>query len=136
MIIIDTCNTSSAIDIEGAETYFTNISLNDFPGENISDIVTHALRHIKVMCGAYDIYPKLGMTLLLKVWKTSSDIFNQSILNYYSDTDEVETKYYPKDPCLTENKNSYAKYVPAGVCGYLPDEYENIFKNIRWSALA
>ena len=67
MIIIDTCNTSSAIDIEGAETYFTNISLNDFPGENISDIVTNALRHIKVMCGAYDIYPKLGMTLLLKV---------------------------------------------------------------------
>ena len=80
-MIIYACNNSAAIDIEGAEKAFTNLFLNVFPGENISDISTPALRHIKVMRGAYALPPKLGKTLLLKVCKTSSEIFNQSILD-------------------------------------------------------
>ena len=49
MIILDACNTSAAIYIEGAEKCFNNLSLNDFPGENIYDISTTVLRYIKVM---------------------------------------------------------------------------------------
>ena len=96
MMILDTCNISATIDIEGADNYFTNLSLNYFPGEDISDLATTVLRHIKFMCGAYALPQKLGTTLLLKVCKTSSDISNQNILNYYSDSGEMETKYYPK----------------------------------------
>ena len=37
----------------------------------------------------------------------------------------METNYYPKYPCLMENDNSFAKYVPVGVCGYLRMSMEN-----------
>ena len=47
----------------------------------IFDLSTTAIKHIKVVCGAYDFPPKLGKTILSKVCKTSSDIFNQNILN-------------------------------------------------------
>ena len=122
-MVLYTCNNSSTIDIEGAEKYFTNLPLNNFPDEKISDIATTDIRHIKVMRGTYALHPKLGTTLLLKVCKTSIEIFNQNILNYYSDTNELETKYYPKDPCMMENDNGNSKYGPVGVCGYLQDEY-------------
>ena len=35
----------------------------------------------------------------------------------------METEYYSKHPRLMENDNSYPKYGPFGVCGYLQDEY-------------
>ena len=123
MMILDACNNSAVINIECSEKALTNIPLNYFPGENISDLSTTSIRHIKVMRGMYPIPPKLGTNLLLKVWKTSGDIFNRSILNYYADTDETETKYYIKYPSIMENYNSYAKYVPVGSFGYLQDKY-------------
>ena len=76
MMILDVCNTSDAIIIEGAEKPFTNISLNGFHGENISDLATTALRNIKGMRSAYALHQKIGTTILMKVYKTSSDILN------------------------------------------------------------
>ena len=73
------------------------------------------------MCGVYNTPPKLGTALLLKFWNTSSDIFNRNILNYCADTNEMETKYYSKEPHLMENENDYEKYGPVGVCGYIQD---------------
>ena len=40
LMIIGAYNNSAAIDIEGAEKAFTNLPLNDFTGENISDLDT------------------------------------------------------------------------------------------------
>ena len=76
MMILDACNTSAAINIEGAEKSFKALTLSDFPGENVSDLVTVALKYIKIMSGAYVHPPKLGTLLLLKMCKSSSDIFN------------------------------------------------------------
>ena len=80
--------------IEGAGKAFTNISLNEYSGENISDLASTAIRHTKVMRGTYALTRKLGTTLFLKIWRTSSDNFNKNILNYYADTDEMENKYF------------------------------------------
>ena len=43
----------TAIDIEGAEKAFKALTLSDFPGENVSDLARVALKHIKIMSGAY-----------------------------------------------------------------------------------
>ena len=74
MMIIDDRNISDEIDIEVPEKAFINLSLNVFPGENISDLDTTVLRHINIMCGADILPPNLGMTLLLKFCKTLSEI--------------------------------------------------------------
>ena len=76
MMILDSCNTSAAIDIEGAEKSFGALQLADFPGENVSALATAALKFIKIMHSAYALPPKLGTMLLLKVSKMSSKIFN------------------------------------------------------------
>ena len=73
IVTLDTCNISDAIDIKGKLKYFADLSLHDLPGENISDIATTALRNIKVSRGVYALLPKLGMTVPLKVCKTSNE---------------------------------------------------------------
>ena len=52
MRILDACSTSTAINIEGAEKSFNALTLFDFPGENMSDLATIALKKIKIMSGA------------------------------------------------------------------------------------
>ena len=69
------------------------------------------------MRGAYYIPSKICTNILLKVWKTSSEIFNWNIISYYAYTDEMETKYYIKDTRLRENYDSNDKYGLVGVCG-------------------
>lgn len=135
MMVLDACNTSAAIDIEGAGKAFDALTLSSFPGENVSALATSALKYIKVMKGAYALPPKLGTTLLLKVSKTSSEIFNRNILNYYADMDEMETKFYLKDPRLMEADAMYPTHGPVGCCGYIQDEYSKLFKHGRWPAL-
>ena len=88
--------------------------------------------NIKIMRGAYALPPKLGTTPLLKVCKNSSDIFNRNILNYYSNTNKMETNYYLRDHRLMENDNDNSKYGQVGDCGYLHNDYEKLFKNCRW----
>ena len=82
------------------------------------------------MLSEYALTPKLGTTRILKVCKTSMDIFNRTILNYYVNTNEMGKIYYLKDPSLMENDNGYEKYGPVRVCGYLQGEYGNLFENI------
>ena len=66
-MVLNTCKTSAVIDIEGAENYFTNIYLNEFPSENISDIATTDINRINIMRCVYSLPTKPGITLLLKV---------------------------------------------------------------------
>ena len=60
---------------------------------------------------------------------------NQNILNYYADTNGVETKYYLKDPFQIENHDMIFKYTPVGVCGSLQDEYGFFFNNVCCPAI-
>ena len=99
------------------------------------DLDTNALRHIKVSRGAYNLHKNLGMNIILKVYKNSSDIFNWNILNYYANNNELETMYDLKEPRIKENNNSYTKYGSVGVCVYLQDKYGKCFKNSCWPAL-
>ena len=132
MMILDACNTSAALDIDGAEKSYKALTLSDIPGENVSDLATVALKHIKIMSGAYALPAKLGTLLLLKVCKSSIETFNRNILNCYVDADAMETRYAPSF-CATDP--DYSKYGSIGICGYLQDEYGKIFKNGCWPAL-
>ena len=134
-MILGTCNNFTAIDIEGAEKALTNLSLNDFPGKNIYYLATAAIRHIRFMLSAYALPTKLVMKIILKVCKTSGDILDQNILNYYANTNEMKTRYYLKYPRVIENENSHDKYSPVRVCEYIQVDYGIIFKNCRWPAL-
>ena len=48
------------------------------------------------MKGVYALSPKLGATLLRKVWKTESEICNRNIINHYALADDMETYFFEK----------------------------------------
>jgi hypothetical protein len=69
---LKTCNSSVSYDVDKAETDFLALTLDTFPGENISDFATEqAQRLIRKMSGGPFIPVHTGTCLLLKVSKTS-----------------------------------------------------------------
>ena len=51
MMMLEASNTSTFLDINGASNKFRELSLSVFLGENVSDLVTAALKLIKIMDG-------------------------------------------------------------------------------------
>ena len=53
IMVLEVSNASVAQDIEKAAEYYKELNLATYPGQNISDFATDALRHIKIMQGGY-----------------------------------------------------------------------------------
>jgi hypothetical protein len=60
MMILDTCNASVKMDIESAKGPFKGLKLKSFPGENVANLATSALKYIKIMRGDYAIDVTIG----------------------------------------------------------------------------
>ena len=73
---LETCNASVSHDIDGAATAFGALTLDTYPGENVSDFSTEALCLIKVMQGGYTLPVNTGLQLLQKVTRKSCEEFN------------------------------------------------------------
>jgi hypothetical protein len=50
---LEICNASVSHDIDGATESFYAVTLDKYPGENIAEFSTEALRLIKIMQGGY-----------------------------------------------------------------------------------
>ena len=66
-MVLDVSNASVAQDIDKAVQDFKDIDLANYPGQNISDFATDALRHIKVMQGGYALPYQTGSNIIRKV---------------------------------------------------------------------
>ena len=49
MMVLSACNTSASIDIDTAKLKFKELSLSNFPGENVSSLSTLGLKYFKIM---------------------------------------------------------------------------------------
>ncbi len=74
---LETCNASVSHDIDGAAKAFEELTLDNYPGENITNLTTEALRLLKIMKGGYALPVHTGSRLFMKVTKTSSEEFNR-----------------------------------------------------------
>ena len=77
IMVLEMCNMPAAIDIKMAKAESYDLQFSNFPGENISQLAVLALKYIKVMKGGFNLPTDLGLTLLMKVSKTGTEIFNQ-----------------------------------------------------------
>ena len=100
MMVLEACNISGAIDVKTVKGNFEALCLINFPGENISQFSILDLPYIKVMKGGFNLPNKLGSTLLIKVSKTGTEMFNRQVMNQYLITDALKHKYEIKDPKL------------------------------------
>lgn len=76
MMTLDTCNVSAEMDVDAAKEKFKTLSLENFPGENVMDFATNALKLIKILKGNYAMDTTVGFTLVKKVSTSSSKYFN------------------------------------------------------------
>ena len=72
MMVLDACYTFAAIDVKTANSKFYELSLNYFPGENISQFTVLALKYIKIMKRGISLPTDLGSTLLMEASKTGT----------------------------------------------------------------
>ena len=118
-----------------AKTKFDVLQLSDFPGEDISQLAVLALKYIKVMKGGFSLPADLASTLIMKVSKTGTEIFNRQVMDEYSITDTFERCYEMKDPKLLLADPQYDSYGPVGCCAFLQEKYAILFTHKRWSVL-
>ena len=135
-MVLDVCNTSAAIDVKTANTKFYELSLSNFPGENISQFAVLALKCIKIMKGGFSLPTDLGSTLLMKASKTGTELFNRQVMDQYTHADALERLYEMKDPKLLLANPGYDKYGPVGCCSFLQEKYAILFTQKRWIALS
>ena len=69
MMGLETCNASVSHNIDGATELYYALTLDNYPGKNISEFATEALRLIKIMQGGYALPVHIGSQLLQKICK-------------------------------------------------------------------
>jgi hypothetical protein len=52
LMALDVCNASVSFYIEGDQDKLDGLTLNDFPGESLTDFVATAQKYVKIMQGA------------------------------------------------------------------------------------
>ena len=93
VMALETCNASASLDVDEATAALAALTLDSYPGENVSDMLNEALRLIKVMKTAFMIPNNTGSCLLPKLTKTSSEEFNRKIFHLFDQVENMEYKY-------------------------------------------
>ena len=123
MIALDTCNASVQRDIAGAQKKYHKLTLDSYPGENVTELATEALRLIHVLAGSYALPLNLGTKLIKKVTNTSSEFFNRKMFTLLDEARTLETKYRLLDPATMGDDSTYTAHGPYAVCAVLQEEH-------------
>ena len=83
------------------------------------------------MKGVFNLPNDLGSTLLMKVSKTGTEIFNRQVMDQYSINDALKRKYEMKDPKLMVLEPQYEKIGPVECCSFLQNKYGILFTQKR-----
>ena len=136
MMALDTCNASVQRDIAGAQNRFDDLTLDSYPGEDVTELATEALRLIHILAGSYALPLNLGSKLIKKVTSTSSEFFNRKMFTLLDNVRTLETKYRLLDPATMGDDSSYTLYGPYAICATLQDEHGKLIADSDWPALA
>ena len=133
---LDTCNASALHDVAGARKTFEDLSLDTYPGENVSDFLNEAQRLIKIMLGDYALPVCTGSDLLDKLTKTSSEYFNRKIHSLLDLVMTMEQEYKLSDPKALISDPNYPLYGPLALIGSVNDTYGRPLSDRPWPALS
>ena len=97
LIALDTCNESALYDVAAARKTLEELSLDNYPGENVSDFLNEAQRLIKIMLRDYALPVSTGSDMLDKLTKTWCEYFNRKIHGLLDLVMTMEHKYKLSD---------------------------------------
>ena len=136
MMPLETCNASVAHDVEGARNQLDGLTLDSYPGENVTDFTTEAQRLIKIMQGDYALPVNTGSKLIQKVTKTLCEYFNRKMYILLDEVKTLEHEYKLSDPKTLTKDSKYSKFGPLGVIATLQAAHGALLSELDWSALA
>ena len=135
MLVLDACHASVSLDISSASKSLEEMVLSSFPGQNINDFATEALRHIKMMQHGWSIPFNTGSKLIFKTTKTDSEYFNRQMFTLLDKVKEMERTCgeagNPQD--LTRHAD-YPTLGPIGICATMQNAYGELIKSNEWVA--
>ena len=138
MMVLQICNTSADQDISAAKKAFKELKLANYPGENVDELATEALRFIKIMQGGYALEYSLGTQLLTKVTKTSCEYFNRTMFDFMDSACAMKDRVgESKDPTILTMDPQHPSCGLVALCSKIREEYHvNCWRLSGWPALA
>ena len=136
LMALGTCNASVSHNIDGAAQAFADLTLDNYPGENIAHLSNEGLCLIRIMNGGYALPVNTGSQLLQKVARTSCEEFNRKVYNLLDTVKQMEHKYKVLDPRKALKDPQYDKLGAIGLISTLHEMYGRLVTDHDWPALA
>jgi hypothetical protein len=136
VMALETCNASASLDVDEATAALAALSLDSFPGENITDMMNKALCLIKVMRTTFMIPNNARLRLLHKLTKTYCEVFNRKIFDLLDLVKNTEHKYKMLTQAKLLQNPDYQKFSPIGLISTLHEVYGRLLADSEWPALS
>jgi hypothetical protein len=136
MMALEISNASVSYDIEGAQVKLDQLTLSNYPGEDVSAFCSDAQKQIKVMQSGYALPIRVGSKLLMKWTKTECEYFNRKLFDRLDKVKDMEDKYKLADPASITNDIGYHDYGPIGVIAWAQKIHSKFLADHEWPGLA
>jgi hypothetical protein len=128
MMALDACNASVSHDVDGARLKLEAMTLDSYPGENITDFASDAQKQLKIMNGGYAMPIHTGSGILKKLTKTSCELLDL--------VKTMEHEYKLVDPKTLASDKDYTTLGPLGIIVTLQATHGALLTEHDWLALA
>jgi hypothetical protein len=136
MMALEISNASVSYDIEGAQVKLDQLTLSNYPGEDVSAFCSDAQKQIKVMQSGYALPIQVGSKLLMKCTKTECEYFNRKVFDCLDKVKDMEDKYKLAHPASITNDVGYHDYGPIGVIAWAQKIHSKFLDDHEWPGLA
>jgi hypothetical protein len=134
LMALDVCNASVYFDIEGAQEKLDGLTLNDFPGENLTEFVATTQKYVNIIQGGYALPIHVGSKLLMKCTKTECEFFNRKEFNFLDRVKGMEDGYKLADTASTTQHTEHTTLGPIGIITWVQREHTKFVRDHDWPA--
>ena len=130
---------SNAMQPEQAQVKFDELTLDSFPGEDVTELATKALLTDPYFVWIVCVLPlNLDTKLIKKVTKILIEFFNRKMFTLLDNARPLETKYrLLLDHKLLGSDKDYTSFGPYDVCSTtLQEEHSILIADSKWPELA
>jgi hypothetical protein len=132
LVALDVCNASVSFYIEGAQDELDELTVKDFPGENLTECMATAQKYVKVMQIGYALPIRTGSKLLMKCTKTEYEFFNRKAYDYMDLVKTMEDGFKLSDPKSMTKHRDYSTLGPIGVIAWVQKEHSKFIRDHEW----
>jgi hypothetical protein len=136
LMALDVCNASVSFDIEGAQDKIDELTVNGFPGENLTEFMATAQKYVKIMQSGYALPIRTGSKLLMKCTNTECGFFNRKAYDYLDLVNTMEDGFKLSDLKSMMTHRDYSAPGPIGVIAWVKNEHSKFIHHHEWPTLA